>query len=312
MKKALVLGASGGMGYAIVKELIGRDVDVIAFSRGKKKLESLYHHEEKVTIFPGDVMDVQQILDAAIDVDVIFHSVNCPYHEWPDKLPEIMKNVLQAADQQRAKVAYVDNIYSYGRSKASKVTELTEKKPHTKKGKIRLQLERQMKESAVPVVIAHFPDFYGPNADNAMLQYTINGVLRNKKANVVGDLHTPREFIYTPDGAKAIVELASTESAYGQNWNIPATDVITGNELVNLMKEITGHKKGVGAVSKRMIKFIGIFNPFMREVVEMMYLTEDPVILDGEKYEQVIGELPRTPYREGLKETIEFYQEKLG
>ena len=46
----------------------------------------------------------------------------------------------------------------------------------------------------------------------------------------------------------------------------------------------------------------------MREVVEMFYLNEEPVVLDGEKYERMIGPVPRTSYREGLRQTIEYMQ----
>jgi nucleoside-diphosphate-sugar epimerase len=35
VKKALVLGATGGMGYAVVHELNRRGVEVVAFARGK-------------------------------------------------------------------------------------------------------------------------------------------------------------------------------------------------------------------------------------------------------------------------------------
>jgi len=41
MKRALVLGASGGMGYSIVNELISRGVEVTAFARSEKKLKHL-------------------------------------------------------------------------------------------------------------------------------------------------------------------------------------------------------------------------------------------------------------------------------
>ena len=59
-----------------------------------------------------------------------------------------------------------------------------------------------------------------------------------------------------------------------------------------------------------MIQFLGLFSVDMREVVEMFYLNEEPVILDGEKYERMIGPVPRTPYREGLRQTTEYMQSK--
>jgi hypothetical protein len=47
----------------------------------------------------------------------------------------------------------------------------------------------------------------------------------------------------------------------------------------------------------------------MREVVEMFYLNEEPVVLNGEKYEKLIGPVPRTSYPEGLRKTIEYMKQ---
>lgn len=51
MKKVLVLGASSGVGYSLVKELVSRGVEVVAFARGKEKLSLLYSDKKHVTIF---------------------------------------------------------------------------------------------------------------------------------------------------------------------------------------------------------------------------------------------------------------------
>jgi hypothetical protein len=53
-----------------------------------------------------------------------------------------------------------------------------------------------------------------------------------------------------------------------------------------------------------MIQLVGLFDPFMREYAEMMYLNEKPVVLDGSKYERLIGPVPRTPYEIGIRETL--------
>lgn len=306
MKKALVLGASGGMGYSVVKELAQRGIDVIAFARGKERLERLFQNEEMVTILPGDVFELENLKNAASGVDVIFHAMNIPYQEWEEKLPILVNNILKASKHTNAKLVLVDNIYAYGRSPGALVTEETVKNPHTKKGKIRFQLENVIKNSDVPYIIAHFPDFYGPNASNTILNYTFEGVIKNKRAVFVGDLKIQREYIFTPDGAKALVELALMESAYGQNWNIPGSGVITGDEIIAILQEHTGYTKKVGTVTKGMVKFLGLFDKGMREVVEMLYLTEDPVVLGGEKLEQAIKTIPKTSYQEGIKQTIEY------
>lgn len=308
MKKALVLGASGGMGYAIVEELAARGIEVTAFARSKEKMEKLFGTNKNVKIQPGDVFNKQDLDLASKNVDVIFHAVNIPYSEWEEKQPRLMTNVVEAAERENTKLAIVDNIYSYGRGNGSKVNEEFPKNPHTKKGKIRVELGNIATKAKVPVLIAHFPDFYGPNAVNAMLHYTFEKMVQNKKAMFVGDQTNAREYIFTPDGAKAIIELSLNENAYGQIWNIPAAGVITGEEVVKIASDHLLYHKKVSTVTKNMIRLLGIFDKQMKEVVEMLYLTEDPVVLDGAKFKREIGTLPATPYEEGIKRTLEYMQ----
>ena len=304
MKKALVLGASGGMGYSIVHELAERGIQVLAFARDRKKLERLFVSKKNIQIVTGNALNIDQLQRAATDCDAIFHSINIPYQEWEKHLLRIMKNVLEVVKASSAKLVLTDNIYAYGRSQNGKVTEDKPKQPHTKKGKLRLKQIELIKNSGVPYVIAHFPDFYGPNAENTMLGTTLPYILQNKHSIYVGSQKVAREHIFTPDGAKAIVTLALTEKAYGQEWHIPAYETITGEKLVDLLREMTGYSKKVFTIRKGMIQLLGLFNPFMREVVEMFYLYEEPVVLDGSKYEKEIGPLPKTPYKEGLKQTL--------
>lgn len=304
MVKALVVGASGGMGYALVCELVSRNVGVIAFSRGKEKLESLFKNQSNVTTFSGDALNESEMMEAAKNVDVIFHAVSFPYPEWEKKHLSCLDIMIKVAKTQQAKIALVDNIYAYGSQSNRIVTEKTRKEPHTKKGKIRLAMENRLKESDVPSLIVHMPDLYGPNAENTILHETLKNVVQNKKANFVGNTKVAREYLYTFDGAKAMVELALRHDSYNQTWNIPSIHPITGEELITIIRDITGYKKEVRIISKRMIRFMGVFLPFMRELVEMMYLTENPVLLSGEKYEKEINFLPCTSYRQGIQETI--------
>lgn len=311
MKKALVLGATGGMGYALVHELVDRGVEVVAFSRRKERLDVLYQNESKVSIFSGDALVEKDVIGAADGVDVIFHAVSFPYQEWMEKHPLCMEIIVRVAEKQQSKIALVDNIYAYGMQSKVEVNEDTRKEPHTKKGKIRLAMENRLKRSNVPYLIVHMPDLYGPNAENTILHETLKNVVLNKSANFVGNTKVAREFIFTLDGAKAMVELASREDTYNQNWNIPSAHPITGEEIIEILRKEVGYKKSIRTVSKTMIQFIGIFQPFMREMVEMMYLTEDPVILSGKKYEAKIGSIPQTPYKEGIKKTLNWMNEKL-
>ena len=310
MKKALVLGASGGMGYALVRELVSRGIEVVAFARGEVRLKALFEKESNISIYVGDALVKENVSQAAKDVDVIFHAVNFPYPVWDATHLLVIDILIHVANAQQAKIALVDNIYAYGAASKEAISEDTQKDPHTKKGKIRLAMEDKLKASNVPSMIVHFPDFYGPFAESTMLHETLKNVVQHKSANFVGSTHVAREFIYTYDGAKAMVELALRESTYNQNWNIPAAYPITGDELIQIIREETGYEKPIRTVSKTMIRFIGLFQPFMREMVEMMYLTETPVVLSGQKYESEIGPVPVTSYQNGIRETVKSMMDK--
>lgn len=304
MKKVLVLGASGNMGSAIVQECCERGFWVKAFARNKERLEQLFKENSHVEVLQGDVFNLTDLHNAAEDVDLIVHAVNIPYQEW-GKLPILMENVIQTVKKRKAKFAYVDNIYAYGRSVGKMMTEDMPKNPHTKKGKIRLQLQNMIKESGIEYIIAYFPDFYGPYAKNTTLNTTTDAVKNNKKAVFLGNPKLAREYIYLPDGAKAFVNLVLHEKAYGQEWNIPSYGAITGDEIIEIIREITSYDKKITIVTKRMVQMLGLFNPFMREFAEMFYLVDEPVVLSGEKYEREIGPLPRTSYYDGLKEIFQ-------
>jgi putative NADH-flavin reductase len=86
LKTALVVGASGGMGYALVNELGSRNIHVKAFARNKEKLVALFQHHKNVEIISGNAFNEQEMMKASNGVDVIFHAISFPYQDWVAKL----------------------------------------------------------------------------------------------------------------------------------------------------------------------------------------------------------------------------------
>jgi nucleoside-diphosphate-sugar epimerase len=279
----------------------------VAFARTQSKLEKRFGNDSNVVIHPGDAFNIEALRAAAQGVDIIVHAMNVPYHEWEARLPVLLGNILTVVREANAKLVVVDNVYAYGRGHGEKVREDFPKRPHTKKGKIRLQLENTIKQSGVQFLIAHFPDFYGPYAESTLLHETCKRVVQNKKTMFVGDPAIPREFIYTPDGAKALVELSLRNHTYGQNWNVPGAGLITGNEIPQILRS-SGYSKGMTIVNKVMVRMAGLFNKHLKEYVEMFYLNDHPVVLSGEKLEKELGAIPQTPYEIGITKTLEALQ----
>jgi nucleoside-diphosphate-sugar epimerase len=314
MKKAVVLGATGGMGCALVERLLQEGIQTVAFARSAEKLAALRDRMVKLgytdadlQLIQGDAFSVKDIIRAADGADVIYQSVNVPYTEWKDKLIPLAQTVIEAARTVNARIVVIDNIYAYGRRQQDKVDEQHPKQPHTRKGNYRLKMEQiyvEAQKTGVHSVIFHLPDFYGPMAFNTILHFTFAAIAAHKPSRYVGSQQLPREFIYMPDAAQAVVYAADFEEAYDQQWNIPGAGTITGEELIRYANEAAGATRKVGTVSKTMLRFVGLFQTQLREAVEMFYLNEEPLILSGKAYELQFGKVPATPYKQAIQDTI--------
>jgi len=311
MEKAIVIGATGGTGAAITEELVKRGKRTIAFGRSRKKLDQLagkLGNPEHLTLAVGDAFRPNEIAAHADGADVLFHCANVPYHEMADKLIPLGESVMEAAERLAMKVVAIDGIYPYGRRQSDPVTEEHPKQPHTKKGKIRLAYEQMLfsgRWSRAKAMIVRLPDYYGPTANEASyLGSTLDAIASGKMAFFIGNMHVPREYVYLPDAAAMVAELAEQDFAYGQNWNIPGAGVISGKEIVRIAQAASGNDKPVIPLKKWSLALLGMAVPVMKEVVEMLYLTEEPLTLSGDKYKRHIGPIVATPFREGIAATM--------
>lgn len=317
MKKAIVIGATGGTGAAITQELIKRGITTVAYGRSRHKLELLaakLGFPGHLQLAVGDAFNPDEIVAASQDADVMFHCANVPYHEMESRLLPLGESVMKAAEQLGLKVVVIDGIYPYGRRQMNEVTEEHPKQPHTRKGKTRLAYEQMLfssRWSRAQVMIVRLPDYYGPTANEASyLGSTLESIAKGKMAFFIGNMETPREYIYLPDAAVMVVELASRENTYNQNWNIPGAGIIAGKEIVRIAQRAAGVTKPVMALGKIGLSLIGLGVPVMKEVVEMLYLTKEPLVLSRQKYERNIGPVQVTPFAEGIAETIAQLQKK--
>lgn len=318
MKKAIVIGANGGTGSVITEELAKRGIPTVMFGRSLQKLKQLranIGNPNHVTIATGDAFCPTDIIAAAEGTDVLFHCGNVPYHEMESKLIPLGESVMTAANKLGLKVVAVDGIYPYGKRQADRVSEEHPKQPHTRKGKTRLAFENMLFDTRwrnAKVMIVRLPDYYGPTANEASyLGSTIQAIAAGKVAFFIGNMHVPREFIYLPDAAFMITEIANNDEAYGENWNIPGAGLISGKEIVRIARQASGKSKPILPLGRTGLSLLGLAVPVMKEIVEMLYLTEEPLVLSGDKYEKRIGPVRATSFQKGILDTIQTVQKNL-
>ncbi|MCP1310001.1 NAD-dependent epimerase/dehydratase family protein [Paenibacillus tyrfis] len=317
MKKAIVVGATGGTGASVTEEMVRRGIRTVAFGRSRGKLEQLKanlgnpHH---LTIAVGDAFRPNDIVSASEGADVLFHCANVPYHEMVSKLIPLGESVMEAANRLSLKVVVIDGIYPYGRRQMERATEDHPKQPHTRKGKIRLAYEHMLFEdrwNRAKVMIVRLPDYYGPTANEASyLGSTLEAIAAGKMAFFIGNMRVPREYVYLPDAAFMIAELAARDEAYGENWHIPGAGLISGRDIVRIARQASGSSKPVIPLGRGGLSLLGMAVPVMKEVVEMLYLTEEPLVLSGDKYKRLIGPVRATSFEEGIMNTVRALNKK--
>ena len=76
---------------------------------------------------------------------------------------------------------------------------------------------------------------------------------------------------------------------------------VTGDELVTALEAAAGRKLAVSRLPWFAIRAMAAFNETMREMLEMRYLWETPVLLDNTRLVERLGAEPHTPIVEALR-----------
>ncbi|PJZ69291.1 epimerase [Leptospira perolatii] len=313
--RALVLGGTGGSGQAITLELLSRGIHTTILGRSQQKMENLveeWGRPRGLELAVGDVFSPESLVPIFQNADFIFQTANVGYVEMEEKLLPLGESVMQAAEQTGKQVVFVDGVYVYGKNPGYSVTEDYPFSPHTKKGKLKeafanLVFSNRWKK-AKPLIV-RLPDYYGPTSQAAYLDPTFEALANGKPALFFGPLKPKREYVYLPDAAKMIVEISLRPEFYGQNWNIPG-GTISGKEILQIAESVLNKSRILIPIGKRSLQFLGLFDRFLKEVVEMTYLMEDPLLLSGSKYEQKIGPIPKTSFAQGIRNTLEILVRK--
>ncbi len=104
-----------------------------------------------------------------------------------------------------------------------------------------------------------------------------------------------------PQTERIVVRPLDTPSAFRRAWNLGGSGVTTQLELMRMA--VDGSPRHMAA-GKTMLRLMGLFDPFLKELVEMHYLMTDPLIVDDSALQQLLGGVTKTPYSEGVKQSL--------
>jgi nucleoside-diphosphate-sugar epimerase len=228
----------------------------------------------------------------------------------------LMRTTLEAATAMQVKrLVLISSVYAYGVPRASRVPETHSRQPDTRKGKFRKEQEDlvlEARQKGIEGMIVRLPDFYGPFADTSIANPMIRAALAGKTANWPGPVSTPHEFVYVPDTGPVIADLAACAECYGQAWNFGGPSAIPAVDFITRIYRAVGRGPKYRSAGKGLLTMLGWFNADLREVVEMLYLQETPVILDDSKLLAKFPGVRKTAYEEGIAKTLEWMRARGG
>jgi nucleoside-diphosphate-sugar epimerase len=307
----VVVGATGGAGGALVRELAGRGRRVRAVSR--KPAPDL---PEGVEQLAADAADPAQTRTACQGATVVYHCVQPPYQRWAAEFPPLTQSVADAAAAAGARLVYADNLYAYGPVDGP-ITEDLPWLATTRKGRVRaLMAERLLaahRSGTLQVAIGRSSDYYGPGGANSAVGDVLFGAAATgKRARWLGRLDLPHTLNYLPDVARALATLGARPEALGEVWHLPAAEPVTGRGFVELIAAALGRPVKVTATSRLALRIGGVFDARARESAEMLYQWERPFVLDASKFQRAFGPLEPTPHQQAVAATVAWFQERAG
>jgi nucleoside-diphosphate-sugar epimerase len=300
-----ILGANGIIATEIAKALPQYNTQIKLVSR----------HPEKVNdtdlLQSADLLDAAQTDAAVKGSDIVYLTAGLPYKAklWQQQWPLLMQNVIAACRNHNAKLVFFDNIYMYGAPEGV-MTETHPFNATSGKGLARAQAARMLLEAVekngLTALIARAPEFYGPrNTISGVNSLVFDNIRKGKKAQWLVSDSRKRTFIYTPDAGRATALLANRQNTWNQSWHLPCAALHpTGKEFMTWVSEAAGRNIPYGVMPKWMVRLGGLFNPYAKEVVELLYQYDQDYIFSSDKFKTAFPNFEITPYKEGIGEVM--------
>ena len=270
-----------------------------------------------VGAFPADITDPAAVRAAIEGASTVYFAAQPVYTDWPEGFPPLVEGVLGGLRGTGIRLAVVDNLYAYGPTGGASIREDLPYRATNRKGSVRARMaERLMGAHAagdVQVMIARASDAFGPGVrDTVVGERFFRPILAGKSFAHVGDPDAPHSLTYVPDFARAVIDLAGREEAFGQAWHAPTAPAVSIRRFAELVTTAAGAgAPRVSHLSPLLLRLVGVFQPATGEVVEMLYEFEEPFLIDSSKIERAFGLTP-TPFEVSVPATVAWWRRHLA
>lgn len=311
-RTVLVLGASGGIGGEVARQLRDAGWTVKALKRG---LVAAHEVRDGLHWQRGDALDGPAVARGAQGCSVIVHAVNPPgYRDWDKLVLPMLDNAIAAAQAQGATLVLPGTVYNFGPDAlAAPLREDTPQRPTTRKGAIRMAMEARLQaacDDGLRAIVVRAGDFFGPRAGN---NWFSQGLIKpGKPVTRISNPAAPgvgHQWAYLPDVARTMVELLArrdTLPAFA-SFHMAGHWDATGRQMAEASQRAAarhGREPRIAALPWGLLNLAGLVNTTLREMREMRYLWQQPVRMDNARLIGALGHEPHTPLDQAVEATL--------
>ncbi|MFE3651783.1 NAD-dependent epimerase/dehydratase family protein [Streptomyces sp. NPDC059152] len=260
-----------------------------------------------------DATDRDRLSEIARGAAALHSCAAPPYHRWAVGWPPLASSLCAAAEATGAVLVMLGNLYGYGPVDGP----LTEELPLAAtgpKGRVRAtvwdQARRLHEQGRIKAVEVRASDFFGPGVTDGghLAAQVMPRLLRGKPVSALGDPDAPHSWSYLPDVARALVEVAGEERAWGRAWHVPTAPALSTREMVDRLAA----RAGTGRVAVRRLppvalSLAAVFSPLIRELKEIRYQFDRPFVIDASAYEAAFA-VRATPLDEQVRATVDWWR----
>lgn len=246
MIKVFVTGGTGYVGRHLIPVLIKKGYSVTALVRKGSDITNLKN--KGVRLIYGDITKIDTLKDIENeDIDVVFH-LACSLLPISDSRVNVKgaKNIIEIFRRKKIKrFIYTSSALVYGESYPEQIVdEEFSKKPLLKYAKQESEIEDFLtslhKGDGFPVVILRFSEIFG--GEGGFFEEYLRGIIKGK-IPVIGNGRSNISMSYIGDVVSALLMAAERDDITGEVFNINIPEIITINDLVNIICEKAGVKK---------------------------------------------------------------------
>lgn len=305
----VILG-TGPVGCWIAQNLVQQGVAVRAVNRSGTRPDLL---PAATDLIAADISDSDAAVSVTAGARVVYQALNPPYHQWSKLFPRLQRNSVLAAGRAGARYVCIENLYPYGQP-TRPITEAAPENPTTRKGRLRAAMHRDLmaahQSGDVRATALRSSDYYGPGVRlSALGERTFGPMIKGGKAELLGSSDRPHSYAYIEDVAAAAVTLGEQEAALGRTWITPHAPAETQGEMAQQAFNQLGRQAKTRVIGARTLRAIGVVNPAVKEMVELMYEFTEPFVVDSTLITETFGLTP-TPVADGLRRTLAWYSQQ--